>query len=142
MALQVIHSLNAAQIDELCALYHKQWWSKQRTPSGVSTMLTASSAVVAVIDDDADEHGTLIGFCRALSDGIYRATIYDVMVVEAQQKTGLGRQLMDAILAHPALKNVARIELACLPELVPLYERWGLKTVPPEWRQMVRGKSE
>jgi len=138
MTMRVIHALNATQIDQLCALYQQQWWSRQRTREGVTAMLAASSAVVALIDTDA----RLIGFSRALSDGIYRAAIYDVMVLEAQQKTGLGSQLMNAILAHPKLANVARIELACLPELVPFYERWGLKTVPPAWRQMVRGTSE
>lgn len=104
---------------------------------GIMTMLSASAAVVGLIDKD----GTLIAFCRALSDGIYRATIYDVMVAEDQQKTGLGDKLIDTLLAHPALKDVARIELACLPELVPFYQKWGLEVVPEEWKQMVKGRS-
>ena len=100
-------------------------------------MLSASAAVVGL----TDKNGTLIGFCRALSDGIYRATIYDVIVDEGYQGSGLGKKLMDTILIHPALVNTARIELACLPELVPFYEKWGLEVVPPEWKQMVKGRS-
>jgi GNAT superfamily N-acetyltransferase len=120
----------------------RQWWSRQRTVEGINTMLAASSAVVGLIDDDDDGDGTLVAFGRALSDGIYRATIYDLMVDEGYQGSGLGRQLMDSILIHPALAKVARIELACLPELVPFYEKWGLEVVPLEWKQMVKGKSE
>lgn len=37
----------------------------------------------------------------------------------------LGRALLDAVVSHPALARVGHIELYCLPELVPFYQKWG-----------------
>ena len=35
---------------------------------------------------------------------------------------------MDAIVNHPTLSAVKHLELYCLPNMVPFYERWGFST--------------
>lgn len=39
-------------------------------------------------------HGQIIGFARAVSDGVYDAGIYDVMVLPQYQTCGIGNELM------------------------------------------------
>jgi GNAT superfamily N-acetyltransferase len=60
-----------------------------------------------------------------LTDWRYRAYVYDVIVAPDWQGRGLGRVLMDALLAHPRLVAVETIELSCQPEMVAFYRRWG-----------------
>lgn len=53
----------------------------------------------------------LIGFARATSDGIYRAMIWDVVIHPDYRGQGLGRQLVQTLLAHPRMNRVERIYL-------------------------------
>ncbi|OIO01977.1 MAG: GNAT family N-acetyltransferase [Desulfovibrionaceae bacterium CG1_02_65_16] len=46
------------------------------------------------------EAGRLAGFGRALSDGAYQAAIYDVAVQPEFQGRGVGRRIIDAIMAR------------------------------------------
>jgi len=50
--------------------------------------------------------GRMEGFARALSDGVYQAALYDVAVVPECQKQGIGRALVQALLARVAGCNV------------------------------------
>jgi len=68
----------------------------------------------------------LIGFARATSDGIYRATLWDVVVHPDYQGLGLGRKLVETALAHPHLQRVERIYLMTTHEQ-SFYERIGFQ---------------
>lgn len=47
----------------------------------------------------------------ASSDGVFRAIFWDVIIPEDLQEQGLGRTLVEALLASPALAGVERIYL-------------------------------
>ncbi len=51
-----------------------------------------SHTVVFIFDGD-----TLIGFGRAISDGVYQAAIYDVAILPEYQGKGIGRMVVDNI---------------------------------------------
>lgn len=133
---QVISELDDGHVADLVALYAVQWWSAGRDADGVRRMLAHSPMVIGVVEGDS---GRLVAFCRALSDGVYRACIYDVMVDETHQNEGLGRLLMDQLTSHPMIKGVQRVELVCYPDIAPFYEKWGFAEVPPDWVMMVLG---
>ncbi len=70
-------------------------------------------------------HGaTLVGAGRALSDGVWRAAIYDVAVLPEYQGKGIGsriiRKLVDAA-------NVDVIMLYAVPGKTKFYERFGFR---------------
>lgn len=50
--------------------------------------------------------GQLVGFGRALSDGVYQAAVYDVAVLPECQGQGIGRMIMKNILERIAGCNV------------------------------------
>ncbi|MBB6217971.1 ribosomal protein S18 acetylase RimI-like enzyme [Anaerosolibacter carboniphilus] len=54
-----------------------------------------SHTVVFVFDN-----GILIGFGRAISDGVYQAAIYDVAVLPEYQGKGIGKIIVNNILKH------------------------------------------
>lgn len=61
----------------------------------------ASHTAVFVYED-----GRMVGFGRALSDGVYQAAVYDVAVLPEMQGRGIGKQIVEAILARVAGCNV------------------------------------
>jgi ribosomal protein S18 acetylase RimI-like enzyme len=68
-------------------------------------------------------HGAhLIGVARAVSDGVFYATIYDVAVDPAWQGVGVGRRLMEALLAR---LPCAKIFLTSVPGKQGFYDKLG-----------------
>ncbi|HLP88610.1 MAG TPA: GNAT family N-acetyltransferase [Nostocaceae cyanobacterium] len=120
MNYQIVNQLTEKQILELVELYKNEFWSNKRNYTGVEKMLEKSDIIVAFVD----ENQQLIAFARVLTDFVYRATIYDVIVKPTHRKIGLGAKLLDTVVNHPDLKNVEVIALYCLPKMIPFYERW------------------
>ncbi|MDZ8050066.1 MAG: GNAT family N-acetyltransferase [Aulosira sp. ZfuVER01] len=121
MNYQIVDQLTDNQIVELVDLYKNEFWSKKRTYQDVVKMLAASDIIIGFVDDSKQ----LIGFTRILTDFVYRATVYDVIIKPSHRKIGLGAKLIDAAINHPQLSEVEQIALFCLPEMIPFYERWG-----------------
>ena len=122
---QSISQLKDHHITQLVDLYKNEFWSHQRTRPGVEKMLAASDVVIALVDGD----DRLTAFTRVLTDFVYRATIYDVIVNPIDRQKGLGKRIMDEVLHHPKLAQVEHFALFCLPEMMPFYERWGFAAI-------------
>ena len=118
------HTLAPAHVDQLLAFYDDVWWAKGRTREGVEAMLRGCLPFAFI-----DETGQMIAFARVVGDGVYKATIFDVIVAPDQRGTGLGQHVMDAVMAHPAVASVRHVELQCKPELDEFYRRWGFAPV-------------
>ncbi len=82
------------------------FWAHTRTIGDLEIAIANSKPVVTVWDSDR-----LIGHARATSDGIYRATIWDVVIAPEYRGAGLGRKLVQTVLAHPHVCNVERVYL-------------------------------
>ncbi|MBW4684037.1 MAG: GNAT family N-acetyltransferase [Komarekiella atlantica HA4396-MV6] len=136
MTYKIIAKLNENQILELVELYKNEFWSKNRTYQQVVKMLSASDIIIALVDDSEQ----LIGFARVITDFVYRATIYDVIIKQNYRNMGLGNKLLDAVINHPQLSAVENIALYCLPKMIPFYERCGFTTNVGEIQLMYRGK--
>jgi GNAT superfamily N-acetyltransferase len=83
---------------------------------------------VIVIGAEEQISGRLVAFVRVLTDGVFRALIFDVIVAPDFRNRGLGTKLMETIREHPQLRDVRHLELYCLPEMAPFYERWGFSS--------------
>ena len=96
--------INLYQLQELFNL--AAFWAKGRSIEDLSIAIANSDPVISICDG---EH--LIGFARATSDGIYRATIWDVVIHPDYRGTGLGRKLVETVLSHPRVRRVERVYL-------------------------------
>ena len=68
-------------------------------------------------------HGdTLVGAARATSDGVYYATVFDVVVAKDHQGNGAGRLLMEGLLAKLPFE---RIFLTSVFGKEAFYEKFG-----------------
>ena len=92
---------------KLQRLFHKHaFWAQQRSFAQLRRMLAGSSVVVSLWRGKR-----LVGFGRASSDGIYRAVLWDVVVAGDLQGRGLGRQVVEALLAAPEIQQAERVYL-------------------------------
>ena len=135
MAFEAIDRLSEAQIEDLHRLYQNEWWTKGRTLDDVRRMLAHSDVLFGFCERDSKR---LVAFARVLTDYVYKALVFDVIVDAACRQQGLGAALMDAIVRHPQLATVRHIELYCLPELIPFYQRWGFTAELGELRFLRR----
>jgi len=140
MAVRLIDRLSDKQVEELTALYQKEWWSQRRKLDDVRRMLAGTDFVFAFEDADSKE---LVAFARVLTDTVYRAYLFDVIVKESQRGQGLGRAVVEAVVKHPTLATVEKLFLWCRPELVPFYEEFGFVIDSrPNLHIMVRARGE
>lgn len=134
-AITVVESLTAKQSEQLHELLNEQWWGGRRTFEDVQRMVENTSLLLGLVERDS---ARLVAFCRVLTDFSFRATIYDVMVVEDWKGRGLGTRLMDTLSKHPKLEQVSLIYLACEPQLYSFYEKWGFKVYDERAKWMVK----
>ena len=118
---RIVEILTESQASELMDLYKNEFWSDKRTREDVVKMLASTDVIIGLVD----ECDRLIGITRVLTDFVYRAMIFDVIIKPTHRKIGLGAKLMDAVLNHPKLQTVEHFYLNCLPNMMPFYERWG-----------------
>lgn len=87
--------------EQLLKLFHQAPWAKGRTLDEAREMLRHTDLVLCAWDGDH-----LVGFGRVLTDFVYRATIWDVIVDKAYQNQGIGTEIVQRILHHPRLTKV------------------------------------
>lgn len=124
MAFEIIYQLSDWQIVALHQMYQTEWWTRGRDLAGVRRMIKNSDVVIAIQESETKQ---LAGFLRILTDFVYRAYVFDVIVASPYRNQGLGRMLMEALQVHPALQALEGLELYCLPEMVSFYEKWGFR---------------
>lgn len=88
-----------------------------RKPFDLAVAFRNSYAVVF-----AHKDGELVGAARALSDGKFYASIFDVAVAPEHQGSGVGRQMVQALLAR---LPVERVFLTSVFGKEGFYERFG-----------------
>ncbi|MBD2679241.1 MULTISPECIES: GNAT family N-acetyltransferase [Nostoc] len=92
------------QLQELLNI--SAFWAKGRSIEDLSIAIANSEPVISAWDSQR-----LIGFARATSDGIYRATIWDVVIHPEYRNNGLGSNLVETVLSHPRMRWVERVYL-------------------------------
>lgn len=110
------------QLSQLCDLFKlAAFWAKDRRPSEMARAIANSKPVVTAWDSER-----LIGFSRATTDGVFRATIWDVVIHPDYRGAGLGRRLVETLIAHPHMNKVERTYLMTTHQQ-SFYERIGFE---------------
>jgi ribosomal protein S18 acetylase RimI-like enzyme len=126
------------EASQLLRLFHQAPWAKDRTRDDAKEMLRHTDVALCAWDGDL-----LVGFGRVLTDFVYRATIWDVIVDKAYQGQGVGTDVVQRILNHPRLKKV---ELFWLCTRMPkFYEKLGFSSKEQTgmvWSRSKQGRLE
>jgi ribosomal protein S18 acetylase RimI-like enzyme len=103
------------------------YWSRWRTRADVETQLDGAWRVVGAYRD-----GEMVGFARAVSDGVSFGYLADVFVLGSARGLGIGKAVVDAMLkGHPRIRWVLFTD-----DAHGLYSRRGF--APPDRTCLVR----
>jgi GNAT superfamily N-acetyltransferase len=127
--------LEERHLHDLHALYQNEWWTRGRTLDETRRVVADSDFVFAFVDDER-----LVAFARVVTDRVFKALVFDVIVAPERRGDGLGRMLLERITMHPVVGGVKHLELYCLPELVSFYETLGFSTDVGDVRLMRRAR--
>lgn len=120
----ILFSVDKTKVDlgQLQELFNvTAFWAKARSLEDLATAIAYSDPVVTVWDGEQ-----MIGFTRGTSDGVFRATIWDVVIHPDYQGLGLGRKLVETLISHPRMCRVERVYLMTTHQQ-KFYERIGFK---------------
>ncbi|PSB34054.1 GNAT family N-acetyltransferase [Chlorogloea sp. CCALA 695] len=120
--IQFCDRKSVVDLTQLQALFKLgAFWATERKIEDLDIAIENSEPVISVWDSQK-----LIGFARATSDGIYRATIWDVVIDPEYRGAGLGRKLVQTVLSHPRMNRVERVYLTTTHQQ-SFYERIGFE---------------
>lgn len=120
--MEIIEKLNDNYILQLSKLYSTTWFTQDRNINDIKSMLKNSYLTLGFVQDYK-----LIGFCRVISDGIYKAFLFDVIVHDKYQNNGIGNKIISTVISHKSLINVGHIELYCPEKIAGFYKKLGFQ---------------
>jgi len=116
--------LPEGRLEELVALYGDYDWWADRDAEGVRRAVETTDLLVVLDDRESDR---LVAAARVLTDYVYYATVYDVVVAADRRGEGLGERLLRAVVDHPDLAPLPGVSLLCREGLVDFYESVGFE---------------
>lgn len=121
--------LPADAADAVAVLLDGSYWNVGLSPAQLAAAQRGSTAWIGARDRD----GAIVGSARAISDGVKRGWIYDVIVAPSWRGRGVGQALVRLMLDHPALRTTANVLLGTR-DAQSLYAKFGfvdVATRPP-----------
>ncbi len=112
-------------------LSEDSYWARSRTREENDRIIDASLCFGAY------EDGRQVGHARVVSDTASFAYLGDVFVVPEARGKGVGKALMEAVLAHPAVRDVRRFALVT-DDAHRLYEQFGFRPLDDVHKWMQR----
>jgi len=113
--------------DQINDLRFSVGWRNKRGEEKWRETLDKSSFVYSVFDDSK-----LIGMGRIVEDGVM-CMLYDIVVHKDYQGKGIGKMIMNNLLAFTEEKKFSYINLFVEPEnkafLIPFYNKFGFELV-------------
>ena len=87
-------------------LDNNTFWAKNRTINDLKKCLSNSDVVISIWVGNE-----IVGFGRALTDGIYRGVLWDIVIDQNHQGNGLGKLIVNNLLSSKEIKNTKKIYL-------------------------------
>ena len=82
------------------------FWAKNRTINDLKKCLAKSDVIVSLWVDNE-----IVGFGRALTDGIYRGVLWDIVIDQNYEGKGFGTLIIKNLLASKKIKNTKKLYL-------------------------------
>jgi len=82
------------------------FWAKNRTINDLKKCLANSDVIVSLWVGNQ-----IVGFGRALTDGIYRGVLWDIVIDQNHQGKGFGTLILKNLLSSKRIKNTKKLYL-------------------------------
>lgn len=122
-------------VDAIHAFLARSYWSEQ-IPRDVVARAVRNSLCFGLF-----EGNTQIGLARVVTDYATFAYLCDVYVVESHRGHGLGKWLIECVMAHPQLQDLRRFNLVTR-DAHGLYARHDFKPLAKPENHMERHKPD
>ena len=87
-------------------LDNNAFWAKNRTINDLKKCLAKSDVVISIWVGNE-----IVGFGRALTDGIYRGVLWDIVIDQNHQGKGFGKLIVNNLLSSKEIKNTKKVYL-------------------------------
>ena len=104
-------------------LENNTFWAKNRTIKDLKKCLANSDVIVSLWVRDE-----IVGFGRALTDGIYRGVLWDIVIDQNYQGKGFGKLIVNSLLSSKKIKNTKKLYLMTTSKKV-FYSQLDFKEV-------------
>ena len=104
-------------------LNRNAFWAQNRKINDLKKCLANSDVIVSIWVGDE-----IVGFGRALPDGIYRGVLWDVVIDKNHQGKGFGKLIVKSLLSSKKIKNTKKIYLMTTNKKL-FYSQFDLKEV-------------
>ena len=87
-------------------LDNNAFWAKNRTVNDLKKCLGNSDVIVSLWVGNE-----IVGFGRALTDGIYRGVLWDIVIDQNYQGRGFGKLIVKSLLSSKKIKSTKKLYL-------------------------------
>ena len=87
-------------------LNNNAFWAQNRTINDLKKCLAKSDVVISLWVGKE-----IVGFGRALTDGIYRGVLWDIVIDQNHQGKGFGTLIVNNLLSSKKIKNTKKLYL-------------------------------
>ncbi len=119
MKISFSHSIENVEWSRMKEIYRSVGW-KNHDEEKIKKIFQTSSVVAIAYDENK-----ITGFGRALSDGVFNAAIYDVVIDKDYQNKGIGQQITENLLAQ--LKDISCVHLVSTSGNEEFYKKAGFR---------------
>ena len=120
IAIQLVHAWDDA---EIANLYRAGGWWKEEYDQKELPRLIRGSFLFAVAVDRKTSHA--VGMGRVISDGVSDGYIQDLVVLPHYRKTGIGAQIVSALVKKCIEQGISWIGLIAEPDTEKFYLPFG-----------------
>lgn len=117
--VEIHHDFSKVSLDQLEVIYKSVGWEKH-TQAIIQQVFEASNIYAF-----ATVKGEVVGFGRAITDHVFNAAIYDVVVHPDFQRNGIAKRIMESLLGQ--LKHVSCVHLISTMGNEGFYQKLGFK---------------
>jgi ribosomal protein S18 acetylase RimI-like enzyme len=119
MKISLSNSIENVEWSRMKEIYRSVGW-KNHDEEKVKKVFQSSNVVAVAYDENK-----IVGFGRALSDGVFNAAIYDVVVDKHYQNQGIGQQIIENLLAQ--LNDISCVHLVSTAGNEEFYRKAGFR---------------
>ena len=117
--LKPVNGLKKLQI----LLDRNTFWAKSRTINDLKKCLANSDVIISLWVGNE-----IVGFGRALTDGIYRGVLWDIVIDQNHQGKGFGSLIVQKLLSSKEIKNTQKLYLMTTNKKL-FYSQFNFKEV-------------
>jgi ribosomal protein S18 acetylase RimI-like enzyme len=134
----VVQLVRSWDNNEIADLYRAGgWWKEEYDPAALGSLIRGSFSFAVAVDTKT---GKAIGMGRVISDGVSDGYIQDLVVLPDYRKSGIGREIVSALVERCLQSGITWIALIAEPDTEQFYQPLGFKPMDRHIPLILRGE--